>query len=91
MDKSYPPGSRVPLENPENVEMGGKILSIRLCVAPAWKTIFRYLTYLCTAFIMYLFNLWVISLKIKMSLSDSNLLKAKKVVIYGAGKQKIIG
>jgi len=82
---NLPSGSQIPVESPDNVEMGGKIQRIRLCATPLWKTLLRYLSYLCTGFIMYLFNLWIPSLHIAMTLNDSNLTKAKRIVVYGAG------
>ena len=85
--------SRIPVEAPDNIEMGGKIDFIKLCVAPIWKTILRYFLYLCTAFIMYLINLWVPSLRIGLSFSEIGLSKATTVIVYGAGnnyKQLVI-
>jgi len=72
------------VEAPDNVEMGGKIDSIRLCKAPAWKTAIRFTSYACTGFIMYLLALWIPSLKIKLKYSDCNEDEAQWVLAYGA-------
>lgn len=54
--------SAVEVEAPENVEMGGKISSIKLVSAPLWKKIIRYTVYPCTVFILWLLQYWIMPL-----------------------------
>lgn len=70
--------------------MGGKINYIRICRTPAWKTVIRYLSYLLTGFIMYLLNIWIPKLHIAMTLSDTDLSNADKIVVYGAGNLELV-
>ncbi len=74
------------VESPDNVEMGGRIESIQLCVAPLWKTIIRYLLYLCTCFLFYLPIMWIPKFEIFMSLKESHLPRANKIIVHGGGK-----
>lgn len=75
------------VESPDNVEMGGRIESIQLCVAPLWKTIIRYLLYLCTGFLFYLPIMWIPQFEIFMTLKHSHLPKANKIIVHGGGKE----
>ena len=83
---SEPCSSEILVESPENVEMGGKINSIRLCMRSRWKKYLRYTLYVATCFLMYLLNTWFPKLFIKMAFIDSNEDNAELVIVYGAGK-----
>jgi len=75
---------KISIESPENVEMGGKIDSIRVCSTPAWKAILRYISYVCSGFIIFLLQLWMPKFSVAITVSDSDLDKADSIVVYGA-------
>jgi len=77
--------SVVPVESPENVEMGGKIASIKLVIAPLGKRIARYVAYGLTCFILWLLQYWIPALKIFLTHEDSDIDRAESVIVYGAG------
>lgn len=81
---------KILVESPENVEMGGKIDSVKLCFPSTPKAILRYITYFLTCGIMYLFNIWVPSLHIKMTYVECEPEEATWVVVYGAGNTSVI-
>ena len=83
--KNFPPN--ITLQSTENIDFDGRILAIRLSTAPLWKTLLRYLSNLLSGFILYLLNLWIPSLYIKMALNESEPDQATHAVIYGAGNK----
>lgn len=78
--------AEVPVESPDNVEMGGKIAHIRLVIEPTWKKIVRYILYLCTGGLLWLFAYWIPSLKFALSFDDGSITYCEKIVVHGADK-----
>ena len=77
--------SEVGVQSPENVEIEGKIESIQLKRLNKFK--YAAYVFLCviTGGLMYLMALWFIKFKISLTLSDTELEDADKIIIYGAG------
>ena len=86
-DNSNQNNKQISIESPENVEMGGKILSIRVCSKPTWKTVLRYISYLCSGFLVFLLQLWIPKFQTAITVSDSDLEIADSIVVYGAGNK----
>lgn len=86
-DKANGDPSQAQVEVPESVEMGGKIEALTFAVAPAWKKVVRYLVYLCSGLIMYLFSLWFPGLKNALTFVKSTEEEADWIIVTGADKK----
>jgi len=75
---------QIGVESPENVEIEGKISSIAIKKLNKWKNALYIFLCIATGGLMYLAALWFIKFKIWITLSDSELNEANRIIIYGA-------
>jgi len=77
--------TEVPFELPENIELEGKILSLKLYSNATWKKCLRYTLYFLTLGVVYLFCRWFPNLFIKLAFKEAPVEEAEWIVVQGTG------